>query len=125
MVPAVARSSPESTLRNVDFPAPLGPMTACTRPRSKASETPSTAASAPKRRDRSCVWRMVSPIAAQQSRHAAGEEEHDGNHHRADDGDPVIGEPLAVMLQESEQKCAQDGSVKSSLPAQQNCHEHQ
>src|SRR2546422_6427833 len=107
MVPAVARSSPESTLRKVDFPAPLGPMTACTRPRSKASETPSTAASAPKRRVRSCVWRMVSAITAQQPGHAPGEKEHHGNDHCADDGDPVIREPLAVMLQESEQECAE------------------
>src|ERR1700687_1937810 len=48
MLPAVGARSPESRLISVLFPAPLGPITACRRPRLTSSETLSTAVRQPK-----------------------------------------------------------------------------
>src|SRR6185295_8644010 len=48
--PAVGFSVPVIRLNSVDFPAPFGPITARTSPGSTVISTPSSAASAPKRR---------------------------------------------------------------------------
>src|SRR5438105_8698739 len=110
MVPEVARSSPESRLSRVDFPAPLGPITACTRPSSKARETPSTAASDPKRRARPTAARSGSGIARaprlQQPRHAPRQEQNHRDDHRGDQRVPMFGDALAKGLEEGEQKSA-------------------
>src|SRR5215471_9635056 len=49
-LPADAARSPESTLMSVVLPAPFGPTTACSLPRSSAIETSLTAARPPNRR---------------------------------------------------------------------------
>ncbi|BFO18838.1 hypothetical protein SHKM778_52260 [Streptomyces sp. KM77-8] len=48
-VPAAGRHRPDSTLKQVDLPAPLGPMSACTEPGVTVKETPSRAVSPAKR----------------------------------------------------------------------------
>src|SRR5215475_7407430 len=90
--PEVARSSPERRLRKVDFPAPFGPITACTRPSSNASETSFTAPSAPKRRVRFSVRKRGSATGAswQEAREALGEEENDRDHQHGDQGVPML-----------------------------------
>src|SRR5882724_8146962 len=83
--PEVARSSPDSKLRRVDLPAPFGPMMACTVPRSTRRVTPSTAASAPKRRVSPSVSRSTSATAAlQEPGDPAREEEDDRDQGRAE-----------------------------------------
>src|SRR3990172_7508692 len=57
--PAVGRSTPVTQLKNVDFPAPFGPMIARTSPRGTATETSLSAVSPPKR----TVSRSVRRIA--------------------------------------------------------------
>src|SRR5713226_8599879 len=124
--PELARSSPESRLRKVDLPAPLGPITACTSPRWNASETESTAASAPKRRDKSEVSSNVSATrASQKAGQAARQEEHDRDHEGADDRVPVRGDLLAVVLEEAEQESAQHRPVERASSSQQHRHQEQ
>src|SRR5712675_1229491 len=112
--PAVARSSPERRLRKVDLPAPLGPMTACTRPSSKASETSFTAESAPNRRVSCSVWSSGSATGAalQEAGEAAGEEEDHRDHQDRDQRVPMLGDPLAVVLDEGEEQGAEGGPVQ-------------
>src|SRR3954470_23959563 len=94
-LPEVARSSPAIRFRKVDLPAPLGPITACASPSRNESETPSTAASAPKRRDRLSTASSGSATRpSQQPREPARKEEHHRDHERADQGIPVRGELL-------------------------------
>src|SRR3990172_5904261 len=57
--PAVGRSTPVTQLKNVDFPAPFGPMIARTSPRGTATETSLSAVSPPNR----TVSRSVRRIA--------------------------------------------------------------
>src|SRR5438105_12371367 len=124
--PEVARNSPESRLRKVDLPAPLGPITAWTRPSAKERETPSTAASAPKRRERSRVSSSASGTARlEQARHPSGQKENDGDDHRADDGRPMLGETLTLLLQERQQKRAQRRTVERSFAAEEHRHQDQ
>src|SRR5260370_37402381 len=122
--PEVARNSPERRLSSVDFPAPLGPMTACTRPRSNESETRSTAASAPKRRVSCSVRSSASAIRAphrlEQAGHTAREEEDDGDHQHCHERAPVVGEPLAVVLEEGEQERAQRRTVERPLASEEH-----
>src|SRR5260221_8417439 len=122
----LARSSPESRLSSVDLPAPLGPMTAWISPRSNASETESTAASAPKRRDKADVSRSGSATrASQQAGEPARQEEHYRDHESADDRVPVRRHLLAVVLHEAEQERAQRRPVERALPAQEHRHQQQ
>src|SRR5260221_7513741 len=125
-LPEVARSSPAIRLRKVDLPAPLGPITACTSPSANESETPSTAASAPKRRESPSVCKSGSATrASQESRQAARQEEHHRDHECADQRVPVRGELLAVVLEEGEQQGAQHRAVERSLAAEQHRHEQE
>src|SRR5713226_7221996 len=124
--PEVARNSPERRLRKVDLPAPLGPMTACTPSGWKAIDTPSTAASAPKRRESCFVSSSASAMARrQESRDSPREKEDDRDHHRSHDRDPVIGDALSIVLQKGEQEGAQDRPVEGALAAEEHGHEHQ
>src|SRR5260370_21051658 len=124
--PELARNSPESRLRKVDLPAPLGPITACTSPRSRAKEIESTAASAPKRRDNPEVSSNGSATrASQQAGEAARKEEHHRDHEGADDRVPVRGELLAIVLEEAEQERAQHRPVQRAFSAQQHRHQQE
>src|SRR4051794_5693599 len=125
-LPEVARSSPAIRFRKVDLPAPLGPITACASPSRNESETPSTAASAPKRRERFSTFSRGSATgSSQQSREPARKEEHDRDHERADERVPVRGELLAVMFEEGEQHRSQHRTEERSLAAEQHRHEQE
>src|SRR5438445_269816 len=115
--PAVARSSPLSRFRNVDFPAPLGPIRAWTWPSSKASDTPSTADNAPNRRVSASVCSSTSGTARSRDEpcEPAGKEEHDRDHQRRDQRIPVSGHTLPVMLDEREQQCSQRGRIVEQI----------
>src|SRR5438309_11635337 len=125
--PPVARSSPLSRFRNVDFPAPLGPIRAWTRPSSKASDTPSTADNAPNRRVSASVCSSTSGTARSREEpcEPAGKQGHERDHQRRDQRIPVSGHTLAVMLDEREQQCSQRGPVQRALPAEQDGDEDQ
>src|SRR2546430_6440077 len=125
--PAVARSSRLSGFRNVDFPAPLGPIRAWTWPSSKASDTPSTADNAPNRRVSASVCSSTSGTARSRDEpcEPAGKEEHDRDHQRRDQRIPVSGHTLPVMLDEREQQCSQRGPVQRALAAEQDGDEDQ
>src|SRR5438067_2565770 len=125
--PLLARSSPESRFRNVDFPAPFGPITAWTRPSWKASETPSTAASAPKRRVRPSVSSSGSATRGplHEAGQAAGKKEHDRDHQKRDQRVPVLGDALAVVLDEREQKRPEGRTIERPPAAEQDGDEHQ
>src|SRR5437899_2822228 len=125
--PAVARSSPLSRFRNVDFPAPLGPIRAWTWPSSKASDTPSTADNAPNRRVSASVCSSISGTARSRDEpcEPAGKEEHDRDHQRRDQRIPVSGHTLPVMLDEREQQCSQRGPVQRALATEQDGDEDQ
>src|SRR5262245_37286366 len=59
MRPAVGRSTPVRQLKNVDLPAPFGPMTARISPRRTSTETSRSAASPPNWTDSRSVRRMI------------------------------------------------------------------
>src|SRR4051812_28291515 len=104
MLPEVARSSPESRRRSVDLPAPLGPMMACTAPASTESETPSTAAMAPKRRQSAEVCKSGSAtLSPQQPGKSRRCEEHRSHRDRADQCAPIRGDPVGEVLEEREE----------------------
>src|SRR6266851_90051 len=126
--PEVARSSPERRLSSVDFPAPLGPMMAWTLPRSKRSETPSTAVSPPKRRVSASVSRSAPASAMlfpQEPGQTAREEEDHCHDHRTDERVPVRGYALAKVLQQAEQERAEHRPVESAFPSQKHGHQHE
>src|SRR5215207_2858843 len=60
--PASGRTTPAATLRSVDFPAPLSPMTACTSPRSSVRSTPRSASTAPNDLRIPASCRTASPL---------------------------------------------------------------
>src|SRR5262245_13381738 len=63
MRPAVGRRTPVRQLKNVDFPAPLGPMMARISPRRTATDTLLSAASPPNCMDRPSVRRITGAAA--------------------------------------------------------------
>src|SRR3954466_11335788 len=100
MLPEVGRTSPASKPRKVDLPAPFGPMMACTSPAANPSETPSTAASAPNRREsRSVSSTGSATLASEQPGDAAGQKEHHRDDERAQKRGPVRRQPLTVQLE--------------------------
>src|SRR5512145_288433 len=73
---------PESTLSSVVFPAPFGPMMACTAPRSSATSTDSSAATPPKRLPTFCA--RSSKRSLQRRYQPARHEDHGEHQHRAE-----------------------------------------
>src|SRR5512144_940568 len=112
MRPPDTARSPESRLISVVLPAPFGPSTACTLPRSSASTTSRTAASPPKRRDNASVRNTTSFIAgtadqrpAEASRDAgepAGQQQHEQDDRRAEKKLPAHRHRLEHFLQRDE-----------------------
>src|SRR5512137_73818 len=104
MLPLDAARSPDRRLSSVVLPAPFGPSTACSLPRSSASATPLTAASPPKRRVNPSVASRTSDIARIPDQHApeppgdAGEatrqEDHQQDDRPAQQQLPVSGQRL-------------------------------
>src|SRR3712207_841705 len=64
MRPRSGRANPETRLKSVVLPAPLGPISAVIEPRRTSSVAPSTALTPPKRLTTSSTSRMRSPAGA-------------------------------------------------------------
>src|SRR3954467_3079093 len=126
MFPEVARSSPESRFRNVDLPAPFGPMIAWIEPDSIRTETLSTAARAPKRRVRPSVASTVSGTRPPQKRRkSARQREHGGDGQRSDEGVPVHRPALGEVLDDGQGDGAERRAVQRSLASEQDRDEHE
>src|SRR5256885_8614366 len=119
--PEVAGNSPDSRLRNVDLPAPFGPITACTSAGANDSDTPSTAARAPKRRESCLVSSTASAMRfSEEPGDAAGKEDHHRDHECPDQRIPVRRDLLAVSLEEGKEQRADHRSMQSALATQQH-----
>src|SRR4051812_45631493 len=126
MRPEVARSSPERRFRNVDLPAPFGPMIAWMEPASICTETLSTAARAPKRRGSPSVARTASGTRSPQKRRKSpGPREHGGDGQRSDERVPVHRPALGEVLDDDQEDGAERGAVQRSLASEQDRHEHE
>src|SRR5512140_1350851 len=116
MCPAVAGRSPDSRFMSVVLPAPLGPSTACSLPRSSLLATPLVAINPPKRLDRSLVSSRKSPIAvasdqgaaepAGDAREAARQEHHQQDDRPAQQQLPMRGHRREELLQRDEHEGA-------------------
>src|SRR5215813_11292099 len=92
--PASARNWPVRMLKNVDLPAPLGPMSAQISPRASANETPFTAWTPPNARRTSSASRTgvgsVTGARAEHAENAARKREHEDDEDRAEHELPVL-----------------------------------
>src|SRR5262245_2671429 len=115
--PLVGRSTPVRQLKNVDLPAPLGPMTARISPRRTATETLLSAASPPNRIDRPSVLRMTGDAVPRPATAGAGvgilaatlRELAGGGHHGLVLGHDL--EDLVLVPAELEQELSREGLV--------------
>src|SRR5215831_811368 len=138
MLPEVGARSPERTLTSVLLPAPFGPITACSSPTAKWSETLSTAVS-PRKRLVSCTALSTSsgidrcPRSLPQQTKAgqsAGHEKDDQNDENAHRKLPMLGkraEETIVgehLLQQNEGKGADDGSIQPAHPTEDEHHQN-
>src|SRR5436309_9907659 len=92
--PASARSWPVRMLKNVDLPAPFGPMSARISPRASANDTPSTARTPPNARRTSSTASTAAvsatPARSEHAEDPAGKHEHDGHEDDAEHELPVL-----------------------------------
>src|SRR5213593_4642629 len=91
--PASARSWPVRMLKNVDLPAPLGPMRARISPRCSANDTPSTARTPPKARrtpSTSSTAPRSATALADDAEQPARKSEHEDNQDDAEHERPVL-----------------------------------
>src|SRR6516225_6274873 len=138
MLPEVGTRSPERTLTSVLLPAPFGPITACSSPTAKWSETLSTAVS-PRKRLVSCtalstgsgIDRCPSSLRQQtKASHAGGGEQNDQDDENAHRTLPVLGkraeETIAGehLLQQNEGERADDGSIQPAQPTEDEHHQN-
>src|SRR5512137_596981 len=134
MLPLVAARSPDSRLMSVVLPAPFGPSTACSLPRSSAIATPLTAARPPNRRVNARVESIASAIVAaaeerapestRDAREAARQEDHQQDDRPAQQQLPVAGQRLEDLGQRDERKRAHDRAVKAAEAAQDQHQQH-
>ena len=134
-LPLDAARSPDSRLMSVVLPAPFGPSTACSLPRSMPIATPLTAASPPKRRvsatrreDRaqasSAPPMSVRRNRAGDAREPARQEDHQQDDRAAQQQLPVAGERLEDLGQRHEREGADDGAVEAAHAAQDQHQQH-
>src|SRR5205809_3930776 len=93
--PASARSWPVRMLKNVDLPAPFGPMSARISPRASANETPSTARTPPNARRTSTTSSTgvvsATPARSERAEDPTREDEDDRHENHAEHELPVLG----------------------------------
>src|SRR5256885_5634522 len=120
MWPALGARSPERRLSSVVFPAPFGPITACTEPARKARLTASTAVRPPNCRLSASVsiigfsdaaslilvLDLGHPAAAADPGEAVGEQQHDQDDEHADAEQPELGQRLQRLLEQNEHESA-------------------
>src|SRR3990172_367607 len=107
---------------SVVLPAPLGPMTAVSRPEGSVRFTPSTAASAPKRFERPSVLRssvVTGSPTGKDARDAAPEAHDQGHHDRPEPDEPVLREADDDVLEHEEEEGAHDGAAEDVDPPQE------
>src|SRR5262245_33583461 len=121
--PASAGKNPVTTLKKLDFPAPLGPMIAWSRPGCTSRSTPSTARSEPKalvsprvrrsiggpREPRATRGRDVSPSLFQEPQDPAGQEEHAEEEDAAHEEEPVRRVADRDLVERREHRRPHDG----------------
>src|SRR5216117_354769 len=90
MRPVSVARTPEIWPMSVVLPAPFGPMSACTSPRTTSSVTSSVATTPPKRFETPRSSSMALPL--DESGQPLGRQHHDGEEHDAD------GEPGVVLV---------------------------
>src|SRR6185437_822539 len=107
IAPASVESSPASWATSVVFPAPLGPMTACSSTGTIDSETSSVAVKPPKRLARprvsskaSGMARFRPPPTAARAQEAALREKHDEHEEGAENRLPVLGDAGEHILED-------------------------
>src|SRR5215510_6263482 len=101
-------------LKNVDFPAPLGPMRARISPRGRVNDTPSTAWTPPNARRTCSTSRTgvgsVTIARAEHAQNAARKREHDDDEDRAEHELPVLSVPrhhrIEQLVERRAQRCA-------------------
>src|SRR5437763_9994171 len=133
MRPLAVGSTPEIWPISVVLPAPFGPISACTSPRTMSSVTSSVATTPPKRLETPRSSSMAFP---EESRDALGREHHDGEQHDADrepgmvlvirgegrdPADAVVGDE---MLEREQQRRA-DEPAPERADAAEDHHDHQ
>src|SRR5262249_10550429 len=108
------------TLKSVDLPAPLGPITARASPGSTARSTASTATSPPKRREserhsssgtgrlRLAARGPCSRVFPHQTPDALGRQHHEGDEHGAEDERPELGDFRKLVLENQKEHAADD-----------------
>src|SRR3954468_5846722 len=111
------------TLNSVDFPAPLGPITARISPGATRIVTPSRAASAPKWRLRPSHSRYGA-AATHHPPQALRRAEHDGDEDEAEDQRQRIREHAEVVLEREKERGAEDGSAQRAGAADDDHDEH-
>src|SRR5665647_2472659 len=132
--PELGGKSPESRLVRVDLPAPLGPITAWIRSRQRLSETPSTAASPPKRlvncwAESSTSNNAPAPVLTQSSGQTKQATRRKQYHQHNKDADPKL--PMFTQIDSADLRqilehlqhifkgeCAHDGTGKVAHAAQ-------
>src|SRR2546425_6313450 len=103
MRPVSVASTPEIWPMSVVLPAPFGPISACTSPRTTSSVTSSVATTPPKRLETPRSSSMTPP--RKQSRNALGRKHHDREQHDAD------GEPGVILVVRRERREPADAIV--------------
>src|SRR2546422_4019944 len=112
MLPDVAAKSPESRLISVDLPAPFGPSSACSSPRTSVRLTASLATRPPKRRVSARASRIASgmavraeqaaPHAPDEMAQSARKEQHQEHDCRTQPQLPVLGKRREQLLHQHE-----------------------
>src|SRR5215470_3952484 len=114
-------------LKNVDLPAPLGPMSARISPRASANETPSTAWTPPNARRTSSTWRTavgsVTGTRAERAENAARKREHEDDEDRAQHELPVLRVPRHHGVEELVDRRTERRAGQRVYAAEQHHHQ--
>src|SRR5262249_38240759 len=116
----------EIWLIRVVFPAPFGPITACSSPGSISSVTPSVTTSPPKFFCTSLISSTASVTAPPSSDGAGKAEKSPGQKHnnepkqRTEDSLPLFGDAAPYFFDEKIARSADDRAIQAANPAEQN-----
>src|SRR5712671_3226757 len=123
--PASGASSPPSWAISVLFPAPLGPMMACSSPGATSSIMSSEAITPPKRLVRPSTRRSGSATAhsRQNAIDPAARIQHDQQDHRAEDDRPIFGEARQPLLEHQKRDRADHRADHRAHAAQHRHHD--